>query len=94
MRLPYDIRHTVMKMSTILVLHCSSFVYTKANDLSLVDSSLCAILNICYLFCLFFKGVSRICDGLYETVNYPVTAFVFECFDYENIATVSRYASS
>ncbi len=51
LRLPYDIRQTVMKMSTILVLHCSSFVYTKANDVSLVDSSLCTILNICYFVC-------------------------------------------
>ena len=39
---------------------------------------------------MFFKGVSRICDGLYETVDYPITAFVFECVNSEDIETVSR----
>lgn len=37
-----------------------------------------------------FKGVSRICDDLYETVDYPITAFVFECLNNEYIGSVSR----
>ncbi|XP_028406385.1 GDP-D-glucose phosphorylase 1-like [Dendronephthya gigantea] len=69
------------------------------RDFRVGFNSLCAFASVNHLHLHAFYtpyrlpmesvGVSCICDGLYETVDYPITAFVFECFDSKHILTVA-----